>query len=219
MSLFPHKASSTAKKLGCAAVLCAGLLVASVTPALALEAKVAVKLPKVTPELAVCPGEIFSQPFAALNDFGYYTLVEGSEFNGPEEGWELSGGAQIVPATHPDGSSGQVLDLPSGAEAFSPPVCVTLLYTTARMWAQTVQGGGAVAVSVSYAGTKSEEAPKGVGQLQGQLGRWTLSKPFSVQPQLAGKTEETRQVRFHLTAGGDENEYQLFSLYIDPRMS
>jgi hypothetical protein len=96
---------------------------------------------------------------------------------------------------------------------------VTLQYPTARMWAQTVQGGGAVAVSVAYAGTKTEEAPKGVGQLQGQLNSWTLSKPFNVQPQIAGKFEETRQVRFHLTAGGTNNDYQLFGLYVDPRMS
>ena len=219
MSLSPHISRSTARRVACAAVVCAGLLGASVTPALALEANVAVKPSRVTPELAVCPGQSFSQPFAAVNDYGYYTLVEGSEFNGPEEGWALSGGAQIVPSTRPDGSSGQVLDLPSGAEAVSPPVCVTLLYTTARMWAQTVQGAGAVAVSVSYAGTKTEEAPKGVGHLQGHVGSWALSKRFSVQPQLAGRTEETRQVRFHLTAAGGENDYHLFGLYVDPRMS
>jgi hypothetical protein len=72
---------------------------------------------------------------------------------------------------------------------------------------------------VGYAGTKTDEAPKGVGPIQGQLGSWSLSKPFSVQPQIAGKTEETRQVRFHLTAAGEENDYRLFGLYLDPRMS
>ena len=40
---------------------------------------------KVSAELAVCPGQTFAQPFEALKDSNYYTLVEGSEFNGPEK--------------------------------------------------------------------------------------------------------------------------------------
>jgi hypothetical protein len=80
-------------------------------------------------------------------------------------------------------------------------------------------GGGAVAISVVYAGTKTKEAPKGVGQVQGQPNSWTLSKSFNVQPQIAGKAEETRQVRFHFTAGAKNNDYQLYGLYFDPRMS
>ena len=203
----PHTSRSTARRFACAAVACAGLLGASVTPALALEANIAVKPARVTPELAVCPGQSFSQPFAALNDFSYYTLVEGSEFNGPEEGWALSGGAQIVPATRPDGSSGQVLDLPSGAEAVSPPVCVTLLYTRARIWAETIQGGGAVAVSVSYAGTDSEQAPRGVGRLQGQLGSWALSRRFSVPA--ADRRQDRRNTSGSLPSHGRRRRERL----------
>ena len=36
---------------------------------------------KVNAELAVCPGQTFSQPFETFKDSNYYTLVEGSEFN------------------------------------------------------------------------------------------------------------------------------------------
>src|SRR5690242_11511361 len=61
---------------------------------------------------ALCPGQTFSQPFAALGDYNSYTLVPGSEFNNPPEGWELSGGARVVPATLPNGSSGSALELP-----------------------------------------------------------------------------------------------------------
>ena len=76
-------------------------------------------------ETALCPGQLFSQPFLALGDLNSYTLVSGSEFNDPPEGWELKGGAKVVSATHPDGSAGYALDLPSGAVAVSAPVCVT----------------------------------------------------------------------------------------------
>jgi hypothetical protein len=221
MSLSRPTASKVTRKFSCSVALCLGILGFAAVPALAGDAKVPpVKPapPAVNAELAVCPGQTFSQPFEELKDSNYYTLVEGSEFNSSGEGWELTGGAQVVAATHPDGTSGSALDLPSGSEAVSPPVCVTLLYPTARIYAQTVQGGGAVAISVAYAGTKTEETPKGVGQAQGQLRKWGISKPFNVQPQIAGKTEAVREVRFHFTAGGKNNDYQLFGLYVDPRM-
>jgi hypothetical protein len=220
MSLSRPTASRFTRKIACTAGVVAGLLGFAAVPALADEGKVAPRKPapaKVNAELAVCPGQTFSQPFEALKDSSYYTLVQGSEFNGPKEGWELSNGAEIVEGTGPEGSVSS-LNLPSGAEAVSPPVCVTLLYPTARVYVQNVEGGGGVAVSVAYAGTKSEEKPKNVVQVHGEHGEWTLSNPFNVQPQIAGKAEETRQVRFHFTAGGKNNDYRLYGLYVDPRM-
>jgi hypothetical protein len=215
MSLSRPTASSITKKIAGAAGVAAAMMGFAVAPALAAHGEKLAPA-KINAELAVCPGQTFSQPFEAVKDANYYTLVEGSEFDEGAAGWELSGGAQVVQAE--DSSSGAALDLPSGAEAVSPPVCVTLMYPTARIYVQNVQGGGGVAVSVAYAGTKTEEKPKGVGQVQGDHGEWTLAKPFSVQPQIAGKIEEVRQVQFHFTAGGKNNEYRLQGLYVDPRM-
>ena len=124
----------------------------------------------------------------------------------------------MIQATRPDGSVGSVLNLPSGAEAVSPPVCVTLAYPTARAYVQNVQGNGAIAVSVGYAGTKSDEKPKGSGQLRGQQEEWTVSRAFDVRPQLGGKIEEVRQVRFHFAAIGKNSTSRLSGLYVDPRM-
>jgi hypothetical protein len=219
MSLSRPTASKFARKFGYAASICLGVISLSATPALADKAPVVKEAPAaVNTELAVCPGQTFSQPFEALNDSNYYTLVEGSEFKSPEEGWALTNGAEVVEGTGPEGSSGSSLNLPSGAEAVSPPVCVTLLYPTARVYVQNVEGGGGVAVSVAYAGTKTEGKPKNVGQVHGEHGEWTLSNPFNVQPQIAGHTEETHQVRFHFTAGGKNNDYRIYGLYVDPRM-
>ncbi len=108
---------------------------------------------------AVCPGQSFSQPFSALGDYNYYTLVPGSEFNNPPEGWELRGGAQVVSTTVPNGSGGAALDLPSGSSAVSPPVCVTLRYPSARVYVGTLEGKAATAVAVSCLETKSEARP------------------------------------------------------------
>ena len=201
------------KQLGCAAGICFAMLSLSAVPALA-----GTGAPGGLAVLAVCPGQTFSQPFKALNDSNLYTLVPGGEFNSPSEGWELRGGAQVVQTTRPNGINGGVLNLPSGAEAVSPPFCVTLQYPTARVSVRDVKGAEGVAVAVAYAGTKTAEKPKNVGQVHGQQTSWTASNPFNVQPQTAGKLEETRQVRFVFVAGGQTSDFQLYGLYVDPRM-
>ncbi|HTZ87521.1 MAG TPA: hypothetical protein VMB05_12710 [Solirubrobacteraceae bacterium] len=178
-------------------------------------------------ELAVCPGQTFAQPFESQNDENYYTLVEGSEFNGPEEGWDLKYGAEVVQATRPDGSEGGVLDLPTGAIAVSPPVCVTLQYPKARAYVENAEGqGGGVTVGVFYAGAKPVgglplSVPLGlpVGQLSAKKNAgWELSNPFNVKPQLGGSEEGTREVRF-IFANLSRGEYHVSGLYVDPRMS
>jgi hypothetical protein len=173
---------------------------------------------KVNAELAVCPGQTFSQPFEAFKDNNYYTLVEGSEFAEGSESWQLSGGAHVV-SEGPVGSSGHSLELPPGAEAVSPPVCVTLQYPTARVWVQNVNGGGGLAVSLAYAGTKTEEKPQNVGQVHSDHNEWQLANPINMQPQIAGPNEGVRQVRIHFTAPNGNNEYRIYGLYVDPRMS
>ncbi|HWF32831.1 MAG TPA: hypothetical protein VG188_09760 [Solirubrobacteraceae bacterium] len=175
---------------------------------------------KVSAELAVCPGQTFSQPFEALKDSNYYTLVEGSEFNGPNEGWELNNGASIVEGTRPDGSSGGVLDLPSGSYAVSPPVCVTLQYPTARAYVEDVQGSGGVIVGVYYAAVKTGPAGQPVGVLNAKPGKgWELSSPFNVKPQLGGSEEGAREVRFVYANTTRSSDFHLSGLYVDPRMS
>lgn len=175
---------------------------------------------KVSAELAVCPGQVFSQPFEALKDSNYYTLVEGSEFNSANEGWELNNGASIVEGTRPDGSSGGVLDLPSGSYAVSPAVCVTLQYPTARAYVEDVQGGGGVIVGVYYAGAKTGPSGQPVGLLNAKQGKgWELSNPFNVKPQLGGSEEGIREVRFIYANLNRGSDFHLSGLYVDPRMS
>jgi hypothetical protein len=165
---------------------------------------------------ALCPGQTFSQPFTALGDSSYYTLVPGSEFNNPSEGWQLIGGAKISSTTRPDGSSGSVLDLPTGGIAISPPVCITLRYPTARVWTRAGENNDNVIVSVVYA--KALTQPKSVGSIEGTQSEWQLSEAFEVQPELGGKTEEAREVRFVFAATSKGSDTQLYGLFVDPRM-
>ena len=240
MSLSRTIASSLTRAVLCAAGVCAAFATATVAPAQATEtqssspapapivasapaeaaatAPVEPASPAVDAELAVCPGQTFSQPFGALGDDNYYTLVQGSSFDSPGEGWALHNGATIVSSTGPDPSSGGALDLPSGAYAVSPPVCVTLQYPTARTWVEGVKGPGGVVVGVYYAGSRPVglpvallTAPEGAG--------WQLSKPFQVRPQLTGTEEGVREVRFVFANVGRGSDYRLSGLYVDPRMS
>jgi hypothetical protein len=197
--------------------VCIGIVAFTAAPALAKKGPDAAVKAEVA---AVCPGQTFAQPFEALKDSNYYTLVEGSEFNGPDEGWELKNGAEIVEGTRPDGSTGGVLDMPSGSYAVSPPVCVTLQYPTARAYVENVQGGGGVAVGVYYAGAKTGPTGQPVGQLNAKQGRgWELSNSFNVKPQLTGSEEGVREVRFIYANLNKSSDFHLAGLYVDPRMS
>lgn len=222
MSLLRPTAHKYGKMLLCLAVLCLGMLSISSASAIAAPKGQAAKPTpaKVNAEPAVCPGQTFSQPFEAFKDSNYYTLVEGSEFNGTQEGWELNNGASVVGGTRHDGSTGGVLNLPSGAYAVSPSVCVTLQYPTARAWVQAIEGSGGVTVGVFYTGANSAPlAGQPVGQLNAKAGSgWSLSNPFAVKPELTGKEEGVREVRFvyaNLVKGSD---FQLSGLFVDPRM-
>src|SRR6202007_2713862 len=98
-----------------------------------------------TVDTSECGEGEFSQPFTSFKDNNWYTLVPGQSaegFNG--EGWELSGGASVQTTTLPDGSTGTVLDLPSGSKAVSPRTCVTSWYPTARAYVRNVVGGEGV---------------------------------------------------------------------------
>jgi hypothetical protein len=224
MSSFRHTASRIINQVAGVAGTALVLVIALYTPAAASAAGApdpVIATPKVAPakvsaELAVCPGQTFLQPFTELKDSSYYTLVEGSESASTGEGWELLGGASVVEGTRPDGTTGGVFDLPSGAVAISPPTCVTLLYPTARAWVEDVEGGGGVQVGVYYPG----KAAKQVGTLNAKANQgWELSSPFNVQPQLTGNVEGIREVWFVYANTGKKSDYHVAGLYVDPRFT
>lgn len=210
MSLFRPTALKYVRNLGCAAGLVLGLLSLWCSSAIAAS-------DSSDAELAVCPGQTFSQPFEAFGDSNFYTLVEGSEFNGGAEGWDLRNGAEVVEGTRPDGSEGNVLDLPAGAVAISPAVCVTLQYPTARSWVHSVGGKGRLTIGVYYPGDKPTAHSVGRFGSNAQ-DDWELSRPFNIQPQLAGSEEGVREVRFVYANTTRSGDFHVRGLYVDPRM-
>lgn len=170
-----------------------------------------------------CAAPALSQPFLSVGDSNWYTLAPG-ESAGNFDGWTLRGGARIETAQLADGRTGSVLNLPGGSQAVSPTICVTSDYPDARTMVRNLSGsnGGAVSFSVSYAGTRSAASPQQTGVFKttgstGVAGGWLMSDPANLQP---SSTAGWQAMRITLApAGPKKAEFQIYNLYIDPRMT
>jgi hypothetical protein len=164
-----------------------------------------------------CEPPTVDQPFLSWNDSNDYTLVPGQDQNGfTGQGWTLADGASIKSEAAQNGAAAEVLDLPSGSVAVSPAMCVSSAFPTARTMVRNVVGAEGVQVYVAYAGQKTEDQPKSVGQVHGQQTSWTLSNPFNVQP---GNASGWELVRFTFVPGGKTSDFQIYNFYVDPRAS
>ena len=182
------------------------------TPALAATATT----PAPVASLASCSDRAMSQPFLAWKDSNNYALAPGGSFEALDGGgWALANGARILSTAQPDGTVGGVLDLPSKAQATSPPVCITDAYPTARLWVRNIAGSEGVFFNVQYLRNGVWTAPKDNGQFHGARSDWTLSSPMNVMPD---KVAGWQQVRFTFLAGGTKSRFQVNDFWIDPRM-
>jgi hypothetical protein len=167
-------------------------------------------------DTSACSAPPVSQPFLAAKDKNWYALTPGQSAGGFDgAGWTLSEGASIQTGSLADGTTGPVLDLPSGSVAISPPMCVSSEYPTARTMVRNAAGGDGVQVFVGYAGTKTEAQPQGSGQVHGSKTAWTTSPAFGIHP---GNKPGWQLVRFTLVGGGRTSDFQVYDFYVDPRM-
>src|SRR5262245_22609062 len=96
----------------------------------------------ITPAAQACDDSL-SRPFTPWLDFAQYTQAPSGDFDSID-GWTLNG-ASAVAGGEPWGGGADALSVPAGANAVSPPVCVTLAHPTIRFFAK---GTGAMTVSV-----------------------------------------------------------------------
>jgi hypothetical protein len=161
-----------------------------------------------------CVNPAISQAFALLGDTNYYTLAPGeSADNFDGSGWTLSGGASLTTTQLADGSTGQVLNLPSGSSAISPPMCINATMPTARTMVRDVVGSEGVFVSVNYPG---QSGWKNTGQVHGQQSNWTASGSVNIQ---TGNLAGWQLGQFEFVAGGNPNnpsDFQVYNFYVDP---
>jgi hypothetical protein len=162
---------------------------------------------------ADCTTPALTEPFSAYNDTNEYALVPGQAFDSfTATGWTLSRGATIQTATLADETTGSVLDLPSGAEAVSPPMCVQSDYKNARTMIRDVSGSQAVKLDAQYAGTSS---PIPAGRFSGSATGWTASNPVNTNP---GSQSGWQLVVFTLRGSRKAADEQVYNFYVDPCM-
>ena len=153
-----------------------------------------------------------SGPFIAYNDSTRMRCPRAAFDSFTGTGRTLSGGATIRTATLADGTTGSVLDLPSGAEAVSPPMCVQYDYPNARTMIREVSGSQAVELGAQYAGTS---AVVDAGRFSGSGAGWTASNPVKTNP---GSQTGWQLVAFTLQGSSKAGEEQVYNFYVDPRM-
>lgn len=165
-------------------------------------------------------GEL-SQPFAQWGDSNSYELVPGGDFEGSLSGWTVSGDAQQVAESEPYGATGSVgsssLELPAGASAQSPSVCVDASYPSFRFFARNDSGPvSTVLVRVVFKTSLglTLSLPVGVLVLHGE---WQPTQPMLTDSNLTGLLSgRATQVAFRFTALSGSS--RIDDVFIDPRM-
>ena len=159
-----------------------------------------------------CSTPTLTQPFSSYGDAGWYALVPGQDAgNFTGDGWSLGNGARLVTANIPGGASATVLQLPRGAWAMSPAMCVDPTYQSARLMVRSVWGSPYVSASVSYQSGGGWSQPQGMGQTS-TTSWWSPSAVFNLDPPSSG----WQMARFTLRGGGSNSAAQVYNFYIDP---
>jgi hypothetical protein len=174
-----------------------------------------------------CP-DPSSQPFLPWGDAAHYDATPDSGFESGAARWTLTGGAKVVTGNEPFmvGGPGQThsLSLPAGSSATSPPMCIGLLSSKMRLFAQNTGAAGSnLRVQVIYNG--------GVGALLGGLGStlrisdqatfsgtkaWQPTDPYLMAGGLLPLLTQSVQFRFTpLSTGGN---WRIDDVYLDPLM-
>jgi hypothetical protein len=87
-----------------------------------------------------CTAKPTTQPFKPWGDTTGYNLSPGGSFEGGAGSWSLAGGAKLVSGNEPWKVAGAAhsrsLQLPPGATATSPVICVGLEHPTLRFFAK-----------------------------------------------------------------------------------
>jgi hypothetical protein len=162
-----------------------------------------------------CDERVFARVFKPWHDRRLYTLAPGGDFETLAEGWTLEGAVPAVdspPFVLGAALGVSSLELPAGATAVSPPICVERGFPSFRLAARSVSTEQAVLkVQVVYADGRTKKA----GRLK-PAADWAVTRKLSLAQ---GRFRVRRghsalvQLRFAVTAG----TARIDDVYIDPR--
>jgi hypothetical protein len=178
--------------------------------------KAAEKPAKAQTPAAGCDPRVFTRVFEPWRDRALYTLAPGGDFETQAEGWTLEAPAAIAADSAPfllgAALGAGSLELPAGATAVSPPICVQRGFPSFRFLARSVStDAGVLKVQVLYPGRK----PKTTGRIK-PAAEWAPTRKLSLaQGRFRTRRRGTAliQLRFAATAG----TVRLDDVYVDPR--
>jgi len=168
-----------------------------------------------------CKPKPATQPFAPWGDVTQYNLAPGGSFEGGARSWSLAGGASLVSGNEPWKVAGAAhsrsLQLPPGATATSPVICVGLEHPSLRFFAKNnraLLSTMTVEVIVETSLGLTAAVPIGVLLPNGQ---WKPSPKFlivaNLLPLLPG---EHTPVQFRVRSVG-LGTWSVDDFYVDPR--
>jgi hypothetical protein len=168
-----------------------------------------------------CSPKPATQAFARWGDSAQYNLAPGGSFEAGTAAWSMSGKASIVSGNEPWKVAGaghtRSLNLPPGASATSPTICVGLEHPTIRFFAKNNSALlSTLSVEVITETSLGLTVPVPVGVML-PSGQWKPSPKFLVVanllPLLPG---EHTPVRFRVTSIGT-GTWSVDDFYVDPR--
>jgi len=170
-----------------------------------------------------CSAKPTSQPFAFTGDLTNYVLAPGGTFESASapDAWDLNGRASIVSGNEPWNVAGarhsKSLQLPPGASAVSPVMCVGIDHPTVRFFGKnnrSLLSTLAVSVTIETSLGLTVEAPVGVILPNGQ---WKAEpKQLVVANLLPLFPGERTPVQFRLTSVG-LGTWSVDDFYLDPK--
>jgi hypothetical protein len=181
-----------------------------------------------------CDNPLIEHPFTRFGDYLDYVLAPSGNFDGSLYGWQLAGGAKVI-AT----DKGRSLQLPEGASAISPSMCLDLNYPTFRMYHKVVKPktgllgsllglvlgtpqAADIRVEVVYpevAIPQWTEMTRFDGREGVSAGNgWRLFDPIDLKPELGGAEAGARQaaLRFTVLDAAYRESVLLDDVYVDP---
>jgi hypothetical protein len=173
-----------------------------------------------------CRAPLIEQPFTAFRDSRDYVLAPGGSFEDPSApGWQLDGGASVVPESDPFDVHGfddsYSLSLPPGASATSPTMCVDLDFPTMRfVGMQQAEKDGELDIEVVYPHATKVEDRRWHRERSFKFKRkdgWKVTDDVNLHPDRGGKDAGWRLVALRFTADGDQSSWLVDDVYVDPK--
>ena len=167
-----------------------------------------------SPAQAACSYPDAEQVFAKWGDTRYYELAPDGGFEEAGNGWDFSGGAELVAGNETEFLNGEEdetsLSIPYGGVATSPRVCVDDTTPVFRLMALNAGDEKAkLQVTVTYELIGKSDARSTDVRAEDE---WEPTKPLKLET----KGAEERVARISFTPKDAEGDWLIDDLYIDP---